>query len=85
MKLSLRAGMAGRPGGRDSLGRGRTDSARAGGHDKRAGGAIVLADLRPETLETLLRTIRHRLLDHLGIDEQQGRRLLNGCPTIQAP
>jgi nanoRNase/pAp phosphatase (c-di-AMP/oligoRNAs hydrolase) len=57
----------------------------AGGHDKRAGGAIVLRDLRPETIESLLRTVRGRLLDQLEVDEQRGRRLLNSCPTIPAP
>jgi len=57
----------------------------AGGHDRRAGGAIVLPDPRPETVETLLSTIRRRLLDQLHIDEQQGRRLLNGCAMIAPP
>ena len=49
------------------------------------GGAVVLADQRPETIESLLRSIRGRLLAELHIDEQHGRRLLNGCPVIQAP
>ena len=57
----------------------------AGGHDKRAGGSIPLADDRPETIDTLLQTLRHRLLDKLSIDEHQGRRLLEACPVIQAP
>jgi hypothetical protein len=57
----------------------------AGGHDKRAGGAIPLADTRPESIDELLRTIRHRLLDRLGINEHQGRRLLEASPIIQAP
>lgn len=57
----------------------------AGGHDKRAGGAILLPDARPETIDTMLKTIRHRLLTRLGIDEQQGRRLLEASPVIQAP
>jgi nanoRNase/pAp phosphatase (c-di-AMP/oligoRNAs hydrolase) len=57
----------------------------AGGHDKRAGGAIPLPDHRPETIDAMLRTIRHRLLNRLGIDEQQGRRLLEASPVIQAP
>ncbi len=57
----------------------------AGGHDKRAGGAIKLRDLRPETVETTLRTIKRRLLDKLDIDEQQGHRLLEASPIIQAP
>jgi nanoRNase/pAp phosphatase (c-di-AMP/oligoRNAs hydrolase) len=57
----------------------------AGGHDKRAGGAIVLPDCCPETVDTLLQSIRRRLLDQLQIDEQQGRRLLNGCAIIPPP
>lgn len=57
----------------------------AGGHDKRAGGAIKLPDLRPETIKTTLQTIRSRLLTRLDIDEQQGHRLLEACPIIQAP
>jgi nanoRNase/pAp phosphatase (c-di-AMP/oligoRNAs hydrolase) len=84
MKLSLRAGTLGAQAGEilasvvNSLGT-------AGGHDRRAGGTIVLSDWRADSCEAVLRKIRRRLLDHLGIDEQQGRRLLNGCPTIQAP
>jgi nanoRNase/pAp phosphatase (c-di-AMP/oligoRNAs hydrolase) len=84
MKLSLRAGQLGGRAGEvlhsvvDGMGS-------AGGHDKRAGGAVVLTDRSPGAVETLLRTIRHRLLDQLRIDEQQGRRLLNDCPVIQAP
>jgi len=57
----------------------------AGGHDRRAGGAVMLADKNPQTAEELLKTIRHRLLCQLHIDEQQGHRLLNGCHIIQAP
>lgn len=57
----------------------------AGGHDKRAGGAILLPDTRPETIDALLKTIRRRLLVKLGIAEEQGRRLLEASPVIQAP
>ncbi len=57
----------------------------AGGHDKRAGGAISLPDTRPETIDSTLRMIRHRLLSRLGIDEHQGHRLLEASPVIQAP
>jgi nanoRNase/pAp phosphatase (c-di-AMP/oligoRNAs hydrolase) len=57
----------------------------AGGHDKRAGGAIPLADTRPETIDKALRLIRHRLLNKLEIDEQRGYRLLEASPIIQAP
>jgi nanoRNase/pAp phosphatase (c-di-AMP/oligoRNAs hydrolase) len=57
----------------------------AGGHDKRAGGAIPLSDTSPDAIDQLLRTIRHRLLSRLGMHEHQGRRLLEACPVIQAP
>jgi nanoRNase/pAp phosphatase (c-di-AMP/oligoRNAs hydrolase) len=84
MKLSLRADWLGGRAGEvlyeviNGLGS-------AGGHDKRAGGAIKLADHRSTTPEELLRLVRRRLLDHLDIDEQQGRRLTNGCPVIPPP
>jgi nanoRNase/pAp phosphatase (c-di-AMP/oligoRNAs hydrolase) len=84
LKLSLRAGKLGGRAGEillsvlDGLGN-------AGGHDRRAGGAVVLGDPSPEAVEHLLQTIRHRLLGQLKIDEQQGRRLLNGCHIIKAP
>jgi len=84
LKLSLRAGTLGGRAG-ETLSAVVNGLGTAGGHDKRAGGAIVLTDLRPETVESLLRSLRHRLLDQLRIDEQQGRRLLNGCSMIQAP
>jgi nanoRNase/pAp phosphatase (c-di-AMP/oligoRNAs hydrolase) len=57
----------------------------AGGHDKRAGGAIPLADTRPETIDAQLTTLRHRLLAALQSDEEHGRRLLTQCPIIPAP
>jgi nanoRNase/pAp phosphatase (c-di-AMP/oligoRNAs hydrolase) len=57
----------------------------AGGHDKRAGGAIPLSDTSTEAIDQLLSTIRHRLLTRLGIDEHQGRRLLEASPVIAAP
>jgi nanoRNase/pAp phosphatase (c-di-AMP/oligoRNAs hydrolase) len=57
----------------------------AGGHDKRAGGAIPLTDTSPAAIDALLRTIRQRLLVKLGIDEEQGHRLLEASPVIQAP
>ncbi len=84
MKLSLRADWLGGRAGEilyevvNGLGS-------AGGHDKRAGGAISLAKHLPATPEAMLRSIRRRLLDHLNIDEQQGRRLTNGCPVIPPP
>jgi nanoRNase/pAp phosphatase (c-di-AMP/oligoRNAs hydrolase) len=84
LKLSLRAGSLGGRAG-ETLHAVINGLGSAGGHDKRAGGAIVLADLRPETIEALLGTVRRRLLDHLQVDEQQGHRLLDTCPVIPAP
>ena len=57
----------------------------AGGHDKRAGGAIPIPDARPETIDPLLKTIRHRLLHELGITEGEGRRLLEASPLLKTP
>ena len=69
LKLSLRASSLGGRAG-ETLHAVVNGLGSAGGHDKRAGGAIPLPDLRPETVETLLGTVRHRLLDQLHIDEQ---------------
>jgi len=84
LKLSLRVSLLGWHSGEvlrevvDGMGM-------AGGHDKRAGGAIPLRDTRAENIDTILTTIRHRLLNRLGIDEHQGRRLFEASPVIEAP
>jgi nanoRNase/pAp phosphatase (c-di-AMP/oligoRNAs hydrolase) len=84
LKLSLRAsGLGGRAG--ELLRQVVNGMGTAGGHDKRAGAMIVLADLAPSAIDRALATVRHRLLDELHIDEHQGRRLLAGCSVIQAP
>ncbi len=84
LKLSLRAGSLGGRAG-ETLQAVVNGMGSAGGHDKRAGGAIIVDDVRPETVETLLGSVRRRLLDRLHIDEQQGHRLLQSCPVIPAP
>ncbi len=61
------------------------DHGTAGGHDRRAGGAIPLPDTRPETIDSMLSTVLHRFLDKLSIDEQQGHRLLEASPVIEVP
>ncbi len=61
------------------------DLGSAGGHDKRAGGAIPIEDDGPEAINNMLSEIRERLLNRLGIDEQAGRRLLEACPIIHVP
>jgi nanoRNase/pAp phosphatase (c-di-AMP/oligoRNAs hydrolase) len=84
LKLSLRASSLGGRAG-ETLHAVVNGMGSAGGHDKRAGGAIPLSDLRPETVESLLGTVRHRLLEQLHIDEHRGHRLLSSCPVIPAP
>ncbi len=84
LKLSIRAAYLGGHAG-DVLRVVVDGSGTAGGHDKRAGGAILLPDTLHETIDQALRTIRHRLLAKLEIDEQRGHRLLEASPIIQAP
>lgn len=57
----------------------------AGGHDKRAGGAIRLDALGEGSQEELLHAIRGRILSRLNITETTGRRLLEASPVIPAP
>ena len=57
----------------------------AGGHDRRAGGAIALTDGRPEAVDALLGRIRARLLEHVGRTGIEGHRLLPPCLVIPAP
>jgi nanoRNase/pAp phosphatase (c-di-AMP/oligoRNAs hydrolase) len=84
VKLSVRAGQIGGHSG-ELLRTAVNGLGNAGGHDKRAGGAIPVTDHSPEGIEALLRTIRRRFLKELAVDEEQGRRLLGDCPVIQAP
>jgi nanoRNase/pAp phosphatase (c-di-AMP/oligoRNAs hydrolase) len=84
LKLSLRASRLGGRAG-EVLQAVVNGMGNAGGHDKRAGGSVALGDPEGADLESILRTIRHRLLDQIGIDEQQGHRLLCDCPVIPAP
>ncbi len=84
LKLSVRVSLLGGHSG-DVLREVVNGLGTAGGHDKRAGGAIVLPDTRPETIDAILRTVRQRLLKRLAIDEHQGRLLLEDCPVIQVP
>lgn len=84
LKLSIRVGLLGAHSG-DILRAVVDGMGTAGGHDKRAGGAIPLPDESPETIDALLAEIRRRLLDQLRIAHPEGRRLLADCPTIEAP
>ena len=84
LKLSLRSSGLGKRAG-EILRMVVDDLGNAGGHDKRAGGMIRLAQTDPGAIDLVLRTVRCRLLEELKIDEHQGRRLLDGCAVIQAP
>jgi nanoRNase/pAp phosphatase (c-di-AMP/oligoRNAs hydrolase) len=84
LKLSVRAGVLGARSG-EILRNVVNGHGTAGGHDKRAGGAITLPDERPETIDHFLFEIRSRLLKLLGIEDPRGRRLLDASPTIAAP
>ena len=75
LKLSLRCARIGDHGGEllravvDGIGT-------AGGHDRRAGGAIPLKDEDPATIERLLGEVRLRLFDRLEIVDREGKRLV---------
>ena len=57
----------------------------AGGHDKRAGGAIRLETTGGKSQDELLHILRGRILARLNIAETSGMRLLESCPRIAAP
>jgi nanoRNase/pAp phosphatase (c-di-AMP/oligoRNAs hydrolase) len=85
IKISVRASLVGGRAGEVLRAVATGLGGNAGGHDKRAGGAIPLPNSTPATLDNLLRTIRQRLLAQLKTDEQQGRRLVESLPCIDAP
>jgi nanoRNase/pAp phosphatase (c-di-AMP/oligoRNAs hydrolase) len=49
---------------------------RAGGHDRRAGGAIPLVSTAPSAIEELQSELRRRFLRALRVEETRGRRLM---------
>lgn len=57
----------------------------AGGHDKRAGGAVPMTDLSPKAVDALRKAICHRFLARIGADEDHGRRLLGFMPVVPLP
>ncbi len=82
LKLSLRAADLGGEAGellREVVG----TMGNAGGHDKRAGGVVLLKSL--DDIDEARRMVRQRLLDQLGIGDEQGRRLIAECAVIPAP
>ena len=56
----------------------------AGGHDRRAGGAIPIADASSAAVDALLRDVRARFLASLKVDDP-GQRLLETSPHIPVP
>lgn len=55
----------------------------AGGHDRRAGGAIPLASTSPSTVEQIQSELRRRLIRALNIDECRGQRLVPRREMLQ--
>ncbi len=49
---------------------------RAGGHDRRAGGAVPLASTSPSAIDELQAELRRRCLRYLKIEEVRGQRLV---------
>ena len=56
---------------------------RAGGHDRRAGGAIPLGDASKQDVEQIRSNLRKRLLQVLNIDECRGQRLVSRKEQLQ--
>jgi nanoRNase/pAp phosphatase (c-di-AMP/oligoRNAs hydrolase) len=84
LKISVRASQMGAHCGeilRDTI----NGLGTAGGHDRRAGGAIPLDQTSPEAIDRVLHDFRRRLLSRLGVSEQQGCPLVEDCPLILAP
>lgn len=57
----------------------------AGGHDRRAGGAVPLQGDTPQAIDRLIRKIGRRFLDCVDRDEHAGRRLLDAAPVHPVP
>lgn len=57
----------------------------AGGHDKRAGGAISVKDSTPEAIDQLRKSVCHRFLIQIHGDTEHGRRLLGFSPVVPVP
>jgi hypothetical protein len=59
------------------------DLGRAGGHDRRAGGTILLPSASASAVEQLQGELRRRLLKALHIDECRGQRLVSRREMLQ--
>lgn len=55
----------------------------AGGHDRRAGGAIQLPSTAPSAIENIQSTLRRRFLKTLKINECRGQRLVSKREMLQ--
>ena len=56
---------------------------KAGGHDRRAGGAIPLASTSSSAIEQAQSDFRRRLLKTLQIEDTRGRRLVSPKEMLQ--
>jgi nanoRNase/pAp phosphatase (c-di-AMP/oligoRNAs hydrolase) len=56
---------------------------KAGGHDRRAGGTIILTSTAPSAVEDMQAELRRRLLKALSIDECRGQRLVKLREMLQ--
>jgi hypothetical protein len=56
---------------------------RAGGHDRRAGGAISLDSIASSAIEEMQGELRRRLLKALHIEECRGQRLVSLKEMLQ--
>ncbi len=57
---------------------------RAGGHDRRAGGTILLPSTSASAVEQMQAELRRRLLKALHIDECRGHRLVSRREILQS-
>ena len=56
---------------------------KAGGHDRRAGGTVILQSTAQSHVEEIRAEIRRRLLKALGIEECRGQRLVSRKEMLQ--
>jgi nanoRNase/pAp phosphatase (c-di-AMP/oligoRNAs hydrolase) len=84
--LSVRAAVRGGRAGemlRQVVGKLGIPGARAGGHDRRAGGAVPLTSTASSAIEQVQSELRRRLLKALHIDECRGQRLVSRRDMLQ--
>ncbi len=84
MKLSVRTSQLGLNAG-EALRTTLDGIGQAGGHDKRAGGAISIKERTPEEVERLRKSVSQRFLFQIHGDTEHGRRLLGFSPVVPVP